>query len=177
MKARRSGSPIGGKSGRPLSWASRLRAPLASIFGHAAHMDAQLKSWIFDPTPASLDGAPRDFAFQVRFLAGPSGGSGEESFDFTVCSPEWLASSCSRVGLYDARHHVVVNPERFDQRELVRWLHNRVDSISGDNWIKIASKLGRLGRWEFEDFTDEPEGARRLRQIRMFEKPSPSLWA
>ena len=29
-----------------------------------------------------------------------------------VCSPQWLAARCREVGLYDARHHLVVDVEQ-----------------------------------------------------------------
>ena len=53
---------------------------------------------------------------------GPPDSRGEELFHVTACSPEWLAARCRDVGLYDARHHLVVNVENFDKRELRRWL-------------------------------------------------------
>ena len=40
--------------------------------------------------PGPLPEAPEDFALRVRVFAGPADGQGEESFDLTVCSPEWL---------------------------------------------------------------------------------------
>jgi hypothetical protein len=58
------------------------------------------------------------------------------------------------VGLYDARHHLVVNVENFDKRELRRWLESKVQSVQAGTWAEIATKLGRLGHWEFEDYTD-----------------------
>ena len=115
-------------------------------------MCARLKSWVFDPSPAALHEGPEDFVLHVRFFAGPADGPGEESFDLTVCSPEWLAATCRRVGLYDARHHLVVNADEFDQHELIRWLAKRVDSVSGGTWSEIGAKLGRLGHWELEDY-------------------------
>ena len=33
-----------------------------------------------------------------------------------ACSPQWLAARCREVGLYDARHHLVVDVEQFDER-------------------------------------------------------------
>ena len=73
-------------------------------------MRAQLKSLDLDPDPATLPGDSAEFALLARMLVGPADGSGEESFDITVCTPEWLGRACRRVGgIYDARHHLVVN--------------------------------------------------------------------
>jgi hypothetical protein len=47
-------------------------------------------------------------------IVGSSGAPGEESFDVTFCSPEWLAKTSREVGgLYNARHHLVVLVEDF----------------------------------------------------------------
>jgi hypothetical protein len=84
-------------------------------------------------------------------LIGPLDSPGEESFDVVVCSPEWLATKCRRVGLYDARHHLVVNVEQFDKRRLRTWLESRVSSAEAGTWTEVAERLGRLGYWEFEN--------------------------
>ncbi|WP_405065335.1 immunity 8 family protein [Kribbella sp. NBC_01510] len=77
----------------------------------------------------------------------------EESFDVTVCSPEWLAKTCREVGgIYDARHHLVVNLEDFDVRALCAWLAARVQAVEAESWSEIGERLGRLGYWEFEDY-------------------------
>jgi hypothetical protein len=41
-------------------------------------------------------------------------GPGEELFDVTIYTPEWL-SVAARGGFYDAVHHVVVDFEAFDR--------------------------------------------------------------
>lgn len=82
---------------------------------------------------------------------GPADDPGEESFDITVCSPEWLARAADG-SFYDARHHVVVNPDAFDRNALRSWLARRVESVQADSWREVAERLGRLGHWEFEDY-------------------------
>ena len=80
----------------------------------------------------------------------PGHGPGEESFDVTVCTPEWLSRTADG-GFYDARHHVVVNLESVDTNALHAWLARRVESVQADTWTEIGERLGRLGFWEFED--------------------------
>ena len=89
---------------------------------------------------------------QVQRAGTPTDGPGEESFDLTVCSPEWLAVRCRQQGIVDARHHLVVNADDFDQRQLRSWLESRVRQLQGGSWSEIGEKLGRLGYWEFEDY-------------------------
>ena len=113
---------------------------------------ASLRSVDLQPEPSTLPPDAEEFCFLARVYAGPADGPGEESFDVTVCSPEWLAARCRDGGFFDARHHLVVDVERFDQGALVAWLGKRVQAVSGDNWKQVGEKLGRLGFWEFEDY-------------------------
>jgi len=90
---------------------------------------AELKHLDLEPDPATLPAEPESFSVIARMLIGPRGGPGEESFDVVVCSPEWLAARCREAGLYDARHHRVVNVGQFDKRRLRTGLESRVNSV------------------------------------------------
>lgn len=90
-------------------------------------MRAQVKSLDLDPDPATLPGVPAEFALRAQMLVGTADGPGEESFDITVCTPEWLAQTCRKVGgIYNPRHNLVVDFEEFDKRALHAWLAARV---------------------------------------------------
>jgi Immunity protein 8 len=85
-------------------------------------------------------------------IVGPPDTPGEESFDITVCAPEWLAERCgAQGGIYNPRHHLVVTLETFDQRTLRAWLEARVREVEAPTWREVAERLGRLAYWEFED--------------------------
>lgn len=117
-------------------------------------MRAQLKHLDLSPDPAELPADPAEFSLLARMIVGPGDGPGEESFDVTVCTPEWLTGACRRSGgIYDPRHHLVVNLDDFDKRALHDWLAARVAAIEADTWSEIGERLGRLGYWEFEDYT------------------------
>jgi hypothetical protein len=90
------------------------------------------------------------WAILVQVLAGPAGGPGEESFDLTLCTPAWLAERAARDGVVDGRHHLVV--AGYDHGRLLAYLRRRVAACEGDDWDEVGAKLGRLGRWEFEDY-------------------------
>lgn len=116
-------------------------------------MRAALRSIGFQPEPSTLSGDPAEFSFLARLIIGPADAPGEESFDVTVCTPEWLAIASRRAGgIYDARHHVVVNLDEFNQRALRDWLASRVHEAEAANWSERGQRLGRLGHWEFEDY-------------------------
>jgi Immunity protein 8 len=113
---------------------------------------AELKHLHLEPDPSALSAEPESFSFIARMLVGPSGSPGEESFDVVVCSPQWLAARCREVALYDARHHLVVDVEQFDKRQLRTWLESRVSNVQAETWRETGEQLGRLGQWEFEDY-------------------------
>jgi hypothetical protein len=117
-------------------------------------MRAVLKSLDLEPDPSTLSDDAAEFSLLARMIVGPPDSPGEESFDVTVCTPEWLARACTRVGgIYNARHHLVVNFEEFDQVRLRAWLSARVQELEAENWSEVGQRLGRLGYWEFEDYS------------------------
>ena len=116
-------------------------------------MRAVLKRLDLEPDPSTLGADPAEFSLLARMIVGPADTPGEESFDVTVCSPEWLTQACRRVGgIYNPRHHLVVNVDDFDKRALEWWLAARVQEVEPQSWPEIGERLGRLGHWEFEDY-------------------------
>jgi hypothetical protein len=92
---------------------------------------------------------PADPAFSmlVQLLVGPSDGPGEESFDVLVCSPEWLRQ---RGKPTIGRHHLIV--PSYDYDRLLEFVGEYLQGCEGSDWKEVAAKVGRLGRWEFEDY-------------------------
>jgi hypothetical protein len=103
---------------------------------------SDLKS--FYPT----NGGP--FGLLVQAMFGPAGIEGEESFDIVVCNPEWLARNLKGNGLYSGRHHLIC--AEFNYHELINYLRECARNATGANWAEAASKLARVGQWEFEDY-------------------------
>lgn len=93
-----------------------------------------------------------DFALLVQVIAGPDGGEGEESFDVDVVTPLHLSKRLSRAGPMSGRHLLLV--DRFDAETIQRWLEHAVAGCSGATWNDVASKLSRIGHWEFEDYVE-----------------------
>jgi hypothetical protein len=118
-------------------------------------MRAVLKSLDFEPDPSTLSADPAEFSLLARMLVGPPDSPGEESFDVTVCTPEWLGQACRQDGgIYNPRHHLVVNFDQFDAHALHAWLSARVQEVQTETWAEVGAHLGRLGHWEFEDYRD-----------------------
>lgn len=115
-------------------------------------MRAVLRDLIFSPDPRTLPGDPAGFAFGVQLLIGPADGPGEESFELTVCSPEWLADQCRSGQPVNGLHHVIVGWDTYDERVLRGWLEARVHAVEAATWGGLASQLCFLGDWEFENY-------------------------
>ncbi len=121
---------------------------------HHRIVRAILRQIAFDPDPRTLPDDAASFEFGARLMVGPRDGPGEESFDLTVCSPEWLAECCRDCVPVDGLHHVIVDWESFDERVLRRWLEDRVHAVEAATWQGIANRLCRLGWWEFEGYQE-----------------------
>lgn len=88
------------------------------------------------------------FAVFVRAIIGPHGERGEESFDFTVCSPEWIKQHCTEpmLGL-----HLLIVPS-YNYEQFTKFLEKLVRACAAETWDECASKLQRIGSWEFEGY-------------------------
>lgn len=92
---------------------------------------------------------PKDVGLLVQIMAGPQGKEGAESFDVVVCTPRWLARRVQE-GPVIGRHHLII--ERWDDTVVRRYLTDVVESQEAPTWSELAVKIGRIGKWEFEDY-------------------------
>ena len=93
---------------------------------------------------------PEDVGILVQVMAGPDDGPGEESFDVMVCTPRWLERLVRTEGPLIGRHYLVV--ARYDGAEIRQFLTRVVESETAATWNELATRLGRIGMWEFEDY-------------------------
>ncbi len=120
-------------------------------------MRGAIRDVVYDPDPRSLPDDPADFSFNVRLLVGPVDGPGEESFDLMVCSPEWLARRSRSQGIVPGLHHLIINQDGFDDGVLRLWLATTVTAIEEPTWAEFATKLSRIGHWEFDGYAHTTE--------------------
>lgn len=92
---------------------------------------------------------PLCFGFLLQVFIGPVGSPGEESFDFLVCSPEWLRREHGGEAVLLLRHHVLVFC--YDFETIKAFLESFVSTIEAPSWAELARRLSRFGKWEFED--------------------------
>jgi hypothetical protein len=86
----------------------------------------------------------------VTVYAVPADGPGEESYDLTVCTPQWLSRKVRESGPVLGRHLVIVEP--LDMAGVGRFLTRQIESQEAPDWPTLGQKLGRIGFWEFEDY-------------------------
>lgn len=94
------------------------------------------------------------FAFHLRLIAGPQSEPGEESFDLRVCTPNWLLENHAREDVIIGRHLLIVM--EYDYQRILKTITKFLETCTGNTWTEVAEKLGRLGYWEFEDYTENP---------------------
>jgi hypothetical protein len=116
-------------------------------------ISAQLRRLHSPDVPDLAAYAPTDghsFGFLLQIIAGPSAEDGEESFDVTVCTPSWLSEKLGPMDILIGRHFLIVH--RYDYQRLEQFLIDYCEKCRADSWAEVAEQLGRLGKWEFEDY-------------------------
>ena len=97
----------------------------------------------------------------IQIMAGPEDGPGEESFDVVVCTPRWLewwvqhdaVPGQTRNDPLVGRHYLVA--ARWDSARVLQFLTAAVESEEAPRWNDLALRIGRIGRWEFEDYKED----------------------
>ncbi|MGZ8755660.1 MAG: Imm8 family immunity protein [Acidimicrobiia bacterium] len=100
--------------------------------------------------PSHKAGDPEWFGFLLQVMVGPADGPGEDSFDIVVCSPRWFADRLGEGEIRTGRHHLFMH--RFDWDATEAFLRAEIESYEEDTWEELGERIGRLGRWEFEDY-------------------------
>ena len=118
-------------------------------------MKAEIKR-IHSPDIDSLStyspGDPESFSFLLQAFVGPKDTEGEESFCIQVCTPKWLNENYNQEDVIIGRHLLIVLNYNYDR--ILNRIKEYVRSCSGKTWKEVAEKIGRIGRWEFEDYSE-----------------------
>jgi Immunity protein 8 len=90
------------------------------------------------------------FGISISAMVGPAGQPGEESFEFTLCTPEWFAQNMKDAFVL-GRHHLFV--KEYDYAALEKFVRGYCQRCTGTSWEEVAEKVAYLGYWEFENYT------------------------
>ena len=85
---------------------------------------------------------PEHFAILVQASVGPKGVPGEESFDFEVCTPSWLAGKIGDRYLFP-RYRLL---RRYDFRLVELAFRSLAQGTSGSCWQEVAALARRARR-------------------------------
>jgi hypothetical protein len=87
----------------------------------------------FSPLPVDA------FGFLLQIMVGPEEQQGEDSFDVVVCTPDWLKRNFKTSDIILGQGRILV-------------FEYNCEKCVADTWQDIATKLSRIGRWEFEGY-------------------------
>lgn len=88
----------------------------------------------------------------VQLMVGPADGSGEESFDVTVCTAAWLDQAIRENGPTFGRHYLFV--QHIDRESIEHAATEYLSSLDEPSWPDLAARIGRIAKWEFEDYRE-----------------------
>lgn len=95
---------------------------------------------------------PENFGFALQLLIGPQDLEGLESYQVTVCTPQWLSTHYEKDRIVIGRHHLIVF--EYNYPRLLEFMTRYVERHVGSTWRDIANRLSRFGQWEFEDYVE-----------------------
>ena len=90
------------------------------------------------------------FGFTLTFTIGSEGSEGADFFEVFVVSAAYLMQLESARGLSFLRH-VILAPD-YNIPAVVALVEKYINSLEEDSWEKLAAKISRVLRWEFEDY-------------------------
>ena len=93
---------------------------------------------------------PSDFGILVQAMIGPTNAEGEESFDFVLCTPHWIARELQTRDHRWGRATLVVS--RYAYETLERAVVALCGRAEGNDWPQVAALLNQSIMWEFEDY-------------------------
>ncbi|WP_459546802.1 Imm8 family immunity protein [Nocardia sp. X0981] len=116
-------------------------------------MKAELKG--MHSPDADLAGPLSVDALLVQLMIGPAGEPGAESFDLVVRTPRGDGVDTEALGFRPDERGLVL--DRIDAAAIARFVCEYLQELERPTWEELAAEIGRLARWEFQDY--RPAGA------------------
>jgi hypothetical protein len=95
-------------------------------------------------------GDPTCFVVEVTALIGPAGLTGEEDFEFVVCTPKWLTREPLENGFRWGQDHLFV--DAWDPVRVHQIFRDLCHQTTGPDWIYIAMHLSHFGQWQRDQY-------------------------
>ncbi len=93
---------------------------------------------------------PHSFSCTLQLLVGPHSQEGQESFQVTLCTPQWLVETHSEQDIIIGKNLLIVLD--YNYPHILQWLKRYIERCTGETWIDVAKMVSIIGRWEFEDY-------------------------
>ena len=114
----------------------------AVIKGHYISDNEDLST--YEPTQ------PQVFGFILTFAIGPENSAGQDFFEILVASAAYLAKHYSEQMPTFMRHIMLASD--YNVQAAVAHVSKYISTLEEDSWEKLVAKIGRMARWEYEDY-------------------------
>ena len=91
-----------------------------------------------------------NFGILIQATIGPSDSEGGESFDSTLCTPQWLLTRYKTPDMLLGLHKTIVFEYHYPR--LAEFIEKFLMCCDGDNWVEVSRNVRLLGQWEFENY-------------------------
>jgi hypothetical protein len=98
---------------------------------------------------------PTSFSCSLQLLVGIHNQGRGESFQLTLCTPQWLAETHAPEDIVVGKNLLIVFD--YNYLHIVQWLNRYVERCTGETWEDIVKRVSALGSWEFENYQSHPE--------------------
>jgi hypothetical protein len=91
------------------------------------------------------------FSFLLAITVGLQGETGADLFYVDVCTPKWLLDN-QYYDVISGKGKIIVF--RCDMKFILARVRALFEGCSGKDWNEIATKLSKIGDWEFENYRE-----------------------
>ena len=74
----------------------------------------------------------------------------ENSFQLTICTPQWLIENYAADDIVVGKDLLIVFDYNYPR--IVQWLNRNIERCTGETWEEIAQKIKYIASWEFDAY-------------------------
>ncbi|SRR5258706_14875567 len=91
---------------------------------------------------------PKSFSCVLQLFVGPHNEGGEESFQLTHCTTQWLIENHSEEDVIVGKDLLIVFDYNYPR--IRQWITRYIERCTGETWAEVAKQISCISRWEFE---------------------------